>query len=120
MWLSIGDIISKGQVSQDTVYILVGVVLFAIVVFAVANMFSSPECSEMAKQTGIAFQEAIDKVADPSYPTYSGGDRPADTDENGCVEIEELITFIERWKTNSQDVTMQELIEAIGIWKGGC
>jgi hypothetical protein len=32
----------------------------------------------------------------------------------------ELTAFIDRWKLNNQDVTIRELIEAIGLWKKGC
>ena len=43
----------------------------------------------------------------------------ADTNENGCVEQSEIIKFINRWKISSTDVTMIELMEAIGLWKSG-
>jgi len=39
---------------------------------------------------------------------------------DGCVEDFELTTFIDKWKVNSSDVTLRELIEAIGLWKSGC
>jgi hypothetical protein len=39
---------------------------------------------------------------------------------DGCVDMTELSAFIGRWYINNQDVTMKELIEAIGLWNMGC
>ncbi|MCX6814873.1 MAG: hypothetical protein NTY20_04470 [Candidatus Aenigmarchaeota archaeon] len=39
---------------------------------------------------------------------------------NGCMEDLELSAFIDRWKISNQDVTLKELIEAIGLWKKPC
>jgi hypothetical protein len=39
---------------------------------------------------------------------------------NGCVSDTELTAFIDRWKLDSSDVTLREIIEAIGWWKKGC
>jgi hypothetical protein len=44
----------------------------------------------------------------------------SDSDCSGCVEPDELTAFMNRWYANSQDVTMKELMEAIGYWKRGC
>jgi hypothetical protein len=44
----------------------------------------------------------------------------ADTNNNGCIEMEELLAFIKRWKISSQDVPMPDLMEAIGLWNSGC
>jgi len=44
----------------------------------------------------------------------------SDTDQDGCVSISELATFIGRWYANSSDPTIKELMEAIGLWKRGC
>jgi hypothetical protein len=44
----------------------------------------------------------------------------ADTNQDGCVDSTELLAFIDRWKVNNQDVTLREIIEAIGLWKRGC
>jgi len=41
----------------------------------------------------------------------------ADTGRNGCIEMNELTAFIDLWKQNS--VNIGELMEAIGLWKGG-
>jgi hypothetical protein len=43
----------------------------------------------------------------------------ADTNQDGCTETNELLTFINRWKISSKDVPMPELMEAIGLWKSG-
>ena len=44
----------------------------------------------------------------------------ADDNENGCIEINELMSYIGRWKIG--DVDMIDLIEVIGLWKSrdGC
>jgi hypothetical protein len=44
----------------------------------------------------------------------------SDTDSSGCVDEAELLTFIGRWKLNSSNPTLKELMEAIGLWKKGC
>ena len=44
----------------------------------------------------------------------------SDSNSDGCTSYTELFAFIDRWKLSSQDVTLRELIEAIGLWKGGC
>jgi hypothetical protein len=36
---------------------------------------------------------------------------------NGCISQPELTAYIDRWKFNNQDVTIRELISAIGEWK---
>jgi len=44
-----------------------------------------------------------------------------DLDCSGCVSDTELDAFIDRWKVDSSDVTLTDLMEAIGLWKkGGC
>jgi len=40
---------------------------------------------------------------------------PADSDCSGCIEMSELMPYIEKWKQNQ--VVIGDLIEAIGIWK---
>jgi len=50
----------------------------------------------------------------------SGCIHKSDSDCDGCVSMPELNAFIDRWKLNNQDVSIRELIEAIGLWKGGC
>ena len=43
----------------------------------------------------------------------------SDTNQNGCVETGEMVTFMDRWKISSVDVRMVELMESIGLWKSG-
>jgi hypothetical protein len=39
---------------------------------------------------------------------------------DGCISQTELDAFIGRWKVSNVDVTLKELMEAIGYWKRGC
>jgi hypothetical protein len=39
---------------------------------------------------------------------------------DGCVSDTDLTAFINRWYMSSTDVTLKELMEAIGLWKKGC
>jgi len=32
----------------------------------------------------------------------------------------QLNAFIDRWKVSNADVTLKEIMEAIGLWKRGC
>jgi hypothetical protein len=43
----------------------------------------------------------------------------ADTNQDGEIDMPELLTFIDRWKVSSRDVPMPELMEAIKLWKAG-
>jgi hypothetical protein len=43
----------------------------------------------------------------------------ADTSGDGKVDMTELTTFIGKWTADSHDVTIKEIIEAIGLWKKG-
>ena len=43
----------------------------------------------------------------------------ADTDENCEIDIDELMAFMNRWRVSIADVGMVEMMEAIGLWKGG-
>lgn len=36
---------------------------------------------------------------------------------DGYIDMRELSTFIDRWKVNNQDVSLRDIIEAIGLWK---
>jgi len=47
---------------------------------------------------------------------HKSDNSPAD----GCVSDLELFAFMDRWKVSNADVTLRELIEAIGLWKRGC
>jgi len=42
----------------------------------------------------------------------------ADTDCDGCVDLDELIEYINKWKVGQ--VEMAQLMEAIAQWKNGC
>ncbi|MEM7816203.1 MAG: fibronectin type III domain-containing protein [Candidatus Aenigmatarchaeota archaeon] len=43
----------------------------------------------------------------------------SDTSQNGYIDLSELVAFINRWKLDINDVTIKEIIEAIGLWKKG-
>lgn len=43
----------------------------------------------------------------------------SDTNHDGCIETDEMIAFLNRWKISSSDVGMIELMESISLWKGG-
>jgi hypothetical protein len=43
----------------------------------------------------------------------------SDTSQNGCVETNEMISFMNRWKISVSDVNMPEMMESIGLWKFG-
>jgi hypothetical protein len=44
---------------------------------------------------------------------------PADTSGDGCISLDELLAYIDLWKTPSGGVAMPELMEAIGLWNSG-
>jgi hypothetical protein len=43
----------------------------------------------------------------------------ADSDGDGCIDEEEIVTYINRWYASSQDVSMVELVRALEKWKAG-
>jgi hypothetical protein len=43
----------------------------------------------------------------------------ADSNQDGCIDLDELLAFIKRWKISSKDVPMLEVMEAIGLWNRG-
>jgi hypothetical protein len=43
----------------------------------------------------------------------------ADADRDGCVLMDELVSFIDLWKSPLTDVLMPEIMESIGLWKSG-
>jgi len=72
-------------------------------------------------QDGVSFNGAIDDVR-----VYSGvlsddeilnlyDCHPADSDCSGCIEMGELMSYIELWKQNQ--VVIGDLMEAIAVWK---
>lgn len=58
-------------------------------------------------------------VCDGPYSTKCQTCHPADTNDDGCIVMNELMDFIGRWKLSSTDVPMPHLMEAIGLWKAG-
>ncbi len=52
----------------------------------------------------------------PSPPESTCG--PADTNLDNMVSIEELISYIDTWKTGT--ISIKDLMLAIGKWKNGC
>ncbi|RLJ00663.1 MAG: hypothetical protein DRP06_01595 [Candidatus Aenigmatarchaeota archaeon] len=52
--------------------------------------------------------------------TFSiGGGHKADTNSDGLIDMPELMSFIARWKADSNDVNKTEVEEARNIWFGG-
>jgi hypothetical protein len=51
-----------------------------------------------------------------------GFHRADNNPEDGCIDLNELLSFIRRWKISSKDVSMPELMEAIRLWQSdtGC
>ena len=43
----------------------------------------------------------------------------ADTDRDGCIVMQELSDFIDRWLQNSAEYPMPEMMGAVGLWKSG-
>jgi cysteine-rich repeat protein len=43
----------------------------------------------------------------------------SDINGNGCVELDEMISFMDRWKVSVADVSMPEIMGSIGLWKNG-
>ena len=52
--------------------------------------------------------------------TYSSYHKADNNPADGCVSEPELTAFIDRWKVNSSNPILKELMEAIGLWKRGC
>ena len=50
---------------------------------------------------------------------YNANYHRSDTNRNNCIEINEMLSFLDRWKISIADVPMPELMESIGLWKGG-
>ena len=66
----------------------------------------------------------IDYPADPGCASPTDNDETdvpsesADTNNDGCVDINEIIAFVGRWKNG--EVELQNLISEIDSWKNGC
>jgi parallel beta-helix repeat protein len=73
------------------------------------------------------FSGVVDEVSiwnrplssDEINQVFSGVYHRADLNQDGCIELAELLVFIKRWKVSSRDVTMPELMDAIGLWNAG-
>jgi len=57
----------------------------------------------------------LDKIILRKYVNTCG---PADTSADGEIDIMELIAYLDQWKSN--DVTIDQIIDAIVMWKDGC
>ena len=51
--------------------------------------------------------------------TFSIAGHEADTDNDGVIDMPELMAIIARWKANSTDISKAEVEEARGVWYGG-
>jgi hypothetical protein len=58
-------------------------------------------------------------ICDGLYGAKCQSFNRADTNQDGCIDLDELLAFINRWKISSRDVPMPEVMEAIGLWKQG-
>ena len=43
----------------------------------------------------------------------------SDMNQDGCVELDEMLSFLDRWKISIADVPMPEMMESISLWKSG-
>jgi hypothetical protein len=50
----------------------------------------------------------------------TGSFHRADTDKDGCIDMDEIGVFINRWYASTQDVSMVELVRALETWKAPC
>jgi photosystem II stability/assembly factor-like uncharacterized protein len=39
--------------------------------------------------------------------------------QDGCIDLDEMLVFMNRWKASVADVSMPEMMTAIGLWKAG-
>jgi hypothetical protein len=60
-----------------------------------------------------------DSILVSETPIFVEAHNRADTNQDGEIDMPELLTFIDRWKVSRLDVSMPELMEAISIWKDG-
>jgi parallel beta-helix repeat protein len=61
----------------------------------------------------------IDVTDMGAYEFISGPYHRSDASTNGCVELNEMIAFMDRWKLSVTDVAMPEMMESISLWKSG-
>jgi len=57
-------------------------------------------------------------LAEVDYGSIGGACALADTDCDGCVDLDELIAYINKWKAGQ--IEMVQLMQAIAEWKAGC
>lgn len=90
-----------------------------------ANVPLAPAKAISHKSWWLHFSDWIDDLQDANvYFEPKPGDgiwdecgcHKFDTDCDGCISITELMVVITKWKAG--EVSIEELIEAIGIWKG--
>ena len=76
----------------------------------------------------VPYNVAIDGVSRPqgaawdigAYEYMSGSTtfHPADTSQNGCIELNEISAYVNLWLQGS--VSLTDVSEAVNIWIGGC
>lgn len=83
--------------------------------------FFSGTIDELAIWNRSLSSQEVQQLYSSSSPISCGNClHKSDTNCDGCVDMTELSPFISRWNINNLDVTMKELIEAIGLWNKGC
>lgn len=58
-------------------------------------------------------------LTEVDYSSQATYHRADNNPQDGCIDLNELLASIVRWKVSSRDVRMPEVMEAIGLWKGG-
>jgi hypothetical protein len=69
-------------------------------------------CGNSVCNTG----ESCTTCPDDCIQRHIADNNPCD----GCIDGSEIIGYINLWKANSQQVSIAQLIDAIGLWKNGC
>ena len=83
--------------------------------------FSKGSMDELAIWNRTLSSQEIQSLYSSGQPVSCAQFNKADTNpQDVCVSMSELQVFINRWKVSNTDVTLKELIEAIGEWKRGC
>lgn len=50
--------------------------------------------------------------------SVSAQSSPADTDNNGCVDITEIVAYVELWQQGL--ITIQQVVADVEQWQQGC